>query len=267
MARAIFGFLAFNVYSLIFISAFLENTPYLFNASLVASVQPAASFDTRISGWKGHYIWWLFAEVVVTALSAFLAGSVARSHAGKVAVAANVPSILVWLATVYLMLAGQVEWEGQTGFIVATIVAVPLTTWIAYHAGLAGGEAQAQCDKDTVLGIRPYHWLWGVFPLYVYSLGIIYVIAKFVALQFATLRDMSMVGALISFLALVPIIAWIAPVRYTYGVLAGEYLSDRSAATRGAANTAIIIVGALAAAAIQLACYWLVQRLMMWWYR
>jgi hypothetical protein len=50
---------------------------------------------------------------------------------------------------------------------------------------MIGEETQASdFAADTVLGIRPYHWAWIVYPLYLYSLGIVFVAAKFLALQF-----------------------------------------------------------------------------------
>ena len=168
---------------------------------------------------------------------------------------------------IYFMAAGRTEWEGQTGFIVVSVIAVPLTTWIAYQFGKLGAETQAsEFEDNTVLGVRPYHWAWIAFPLYLYGLGIVFAAAKFFALQFLTWRDMSMVGALISFLALVPVIAWIAPVVMTYNVLAGTSLSEKSPAVRGLANTGIIISGALLASGIQIVCFWLLQKVMSWWY-
>jgi hypothetical protein len=160
---------------------------------------------------------------------AFLTGAITRRNGAKVAALANVPSSVVWAAMFYVMAFGRTEWEGQTGFIVVTIIAIPLTTWIAYLFGKVGADAQASdFDDSTVLGVRPYHWAWIVFPLYLYGLGIVFVMAKFFALQFFTWRDVSMVGAFISFLALVPVLVWIAPVVLTYKVLAGKFLSEKS---------------------------------------
>lgn len=268
MARAIWAFIAFNVYSLFLISAFQENTPHLFDAKLVSEMRAAGEiFDIRAWGWKDHYIWRLFSGVVVTAMAAFLAGAIARRNAAKLAAIANVPSILVWAAMFYFMAFGRTEWEGQTGFIVVSVIAIPLTTWIAYQFGKVGADTQAsEFEDNTVLGVRPYHWVWIVFPLYLYALGIVFVVAKFFALQFFTWRDVSMVGAFISFLALVPVIVWIAPGVMTYNVLAGESLSEKSPGVRALANTGIIIGGALLASGIQIACFWLLQKLMSWWY-
>ncbi len=268
MARAFWAFVAFNVYSLFLISAFQENTPYLFDAKLVAEMRAAKEiFDIRAWGWKDHYIWRLFSGVVVTAIAAYLAGAIALKNGAKVAAIANVPSVLVWAGTVYLMASGHTEWEGQTGFIVVSLIAIPLTTWLAYHFGRIGADAQASdFAENTVLGVRPYHWAWTVFPLYLYGLGVVYAVAKFLALQFLTWRDVSMVGAFISLLALIPVIAWIVPLVMAYNVLTGESLSEKSAFAKASANTGIIIGGALLASGIQIACYWLLQMLMSWWY-
>lgn len=268
MARVIWAFIAFNVYSLFLISAFQENTPHLFDAKLVSEMRAAGEiFDIRAWGWKDHYIWRLFSGIVVTAMAAFLAGAIAQRNGAKVAVIANTPSVLVWAAMLYFMAFGHTEWEGQTGFIVVSSIAIPLTTWIAYQFGKIGTDTQASKFEDnTVLGVRPYHWAWIIFPLYLYGVSIVFVVAKFFAQQFFTGRDVSMVGGLISLLALVPVFAWIMPVVMTYKILAGESLSEKSPGVRALANTGIIVGGALLAYGIQIMCFWLLQKLASWWY-
>jgi hypothetical protein len=158
-----------------------------------------------------------------SAMAAFLAGAIARWSGARVAAIANIPSVLVWAAMIYLMAFGGAEWEGQTGFIVVSIIAVPLTTWIAYVFRKIGTDAQvSKFDDRTVLGVRPYHWAWIVFPLYFYTLGIVFVVVKYLALQFFTWRDASMVGTFISLFALVPVVAWVAPVVMTYKILPAQ---------------------------------------------
>jgi len=268
MARAFWAFVAFNIYSLFLISAFQENTPHLFDAKLVSEMRAAGEiFDLKEWGWKDHYVWRLFSGVVVTALAAFLAGAIAKEKGAKVAAVANIPSILVWAGTFYVMAFGRIELEGQTGFLVVSLIAIPLTTWVAYHLGKIGEETQASdFAADTVLGIRPYHWAWIAFPLYLYSRGIVFVAAKFLALQFFTWRDMSMVGAFISLLALIPLFAWVTPLNMAHKVLSGESLADKAPFVKALANTVILLGGMLVALAIQFACFWLLQKIMSWWY-
>ena len=136
MARAFWSFIAFNVYSLFLVSAFQENTPHLFDAKLVSEMRAAGEiFDIREWGWKDHYIWRLFSGVVVTAIVAFLAGAIARDKGGTIAAIANIPSILVWAGTFYAMAFGQIDVEGQTGFLVVSLLAIPLTTLLHINAG------------------------------------------------------------------------------------------------------------------------------------
>ena len=268
MARAFWAFVAFNIYSLFLISSFQENSPHLFDAKLVSEMRAAGEiFDIRDWGWKDHYIWRLFSGVVVTVVAAFLAGAIARDKGGKVAAIANIPSILVWAGTFYLMAFGKIDVEGQTGFLVVSLIAIPLTTWIAYQTGNIGAETQASdFAEGTVLGIRPLHWAWLVFPLYFYSLGIVYVSAKFLALQFFTWRDMSMVGAFISLLALAPVFAWVTPLYIVHNVLSGESLNDKPPLVKALANAGILTGGAVVAMAIQIACFWVLQKIMSWWH-
>src|ERR1051325_262644 len=144
MARGVWAFLAFNVYSLLIISAFQANTSYLFDAELISEKRLAGEiFNPEAWGWKDHYVWRLFASVVGTALAAFLAGAIATKNGGKAALIANIPSILVWCVAFYLMAFSGGSWEGQTGFAVISLIAIPLTTWLAYVFGNVGAGTQA----------------------------------------------------------------------------------------------------------------------------
>jgi hypothetical protein len=128
VARWFWALVAFNFYALFLLSAFEQNIPYLFDAKLVSEMRAAGNvFEINDRGWKDHYIWRLFASVVITALVAFLAGAIARLKGGVVAVVANIPSILVWGAMLFVITHGN-PIEGQTGFTVVSVVAIPLTT-------------------------------------------------------------------------------------------------------------------------------------------
>lgn len=268
MARAIWAFAAFNIYSLSLSSAFLQNTSYLFDAQLISQMRDAGeAFDPGDWGWKDHYIWRLLAAAVTTAIAGFLAGAIARQNGGKVAIIANIPSVLVWIATLCLLTLGKVEIEQRIGFVVVSLIAIPLTTWIAYRAGQSGSETQqSDFSAETVLGIKRGHWVWLVFPLYLYAMGMIFVVAKFFLLQFLTWRDMSIIGSVVSLLALLPIIAWAMPLKFTYAVLAGEALAGRSRWVQALANAGFLIGGVPIAIAVQIVCLWLVQRITSWWY-
>jgi hypothetical protein len=203
---------------------------------------------------------------VVTALVGFLAGAIAKKDGSWLTMIANIPSVIVWGVMIYLFWYSGAEMEGRVGFIVISIIAIPLTSYIAYLAGGFGEEIQQEFSEHTVLGIKGYHWIWAVFPLYFYGLGIVFVVAKFLALQFRTWADMSIMGAIVSLVGLVPIIAWIYPLIFVYNVLVGETLSEKSPGIRALANTGVIVGGAIFATGIQFVCFWLLHKLMSWWY-
>lgn len=263
MQRQIWAFIAFNIYSLVLISAFQENTPYLFDTRLVAEMRAAGDFpDLKEWGWKDHYLWRLFVSVVVTAIAGFLAGAIAREKGGKVVAIANIPSVIGWLAIAYMMFFSKAKVEGQTGFGIISLIATPLTVYIAYHMGKLGAEIQDGCsDRNTVLGIRSYHWAWAVFPIYWYGLAIIFVVTKSVALVRAV-SIFDVFGGFISLLALVPVIAWVVPLVLVYQVLAGQMIAKKPPAVKAFANVGILVIGGVMASGLQVGCYLLLGKIM-----
>ena len=262
--RWVCGFLAFNVYSLFLLSAFQENTPYLFDAKLVSAMRAAGKLrDLKDWGWDDHYIWRLFSGVVVTLIAGFLAGAIAKSRGALLAAVSNVPSVAVWAVMVYFAAFGETEIAGQTGFIVVSLIAIPLTTFLAYVAGQVGEEFQkGEFSDNTVLGIWPYHWIWAALPLYWYSLGVVFVFTKFIVFQLMTWRDSNIFGAIASLLVLIPLIAWVYPLIFIHQVLSGETYPERSAAFKFLVNTGVFIAGGFLATGIQIACYWLLAKML-----
>lgn len=86
---------------------------------------------------------------------------------------------------------------------------MPLTTYVAFIAGGFGEECQeAEFDENTVLGIKAYHWIWAIVPIYWYARGIVFVAAKFIAFQVATWGETGIFISIISLLLLLPILVW-----------------------------------------------------------
>lgn len=264
MGRKILAIVTFNAYAIFLLSAFEENTAYLFDASLIKEVQ-SRGFEINLKewGWGSHYIWRLFAGVVVSALGGFLAGAVAKESGAKTAALANIPSVLMWGGMIYLFFSG-VEVEAREGFLAISILAIPLTTYIAYLSGGFGEEIQRQEFPDnTVLGIKGYHWIWAIFPLYWYALGIVFAGAIFVGFQLAALNwdTFSIKRGLVAIPLIFSIVAWVYPLRIVHRVLMGDLLPNHSAAIRGLANFGVLIGGMFVATGIQVGAYWLVGKI------
>ena len=285
MRQKFLAVIAFNVYALFLVSAFQANTPHLFESRLVVEETDYADWGWRdhleanllileeinySAGWGDHYIWRLFAGVIVTVLVGFLAGAVARQDGAKVAALANIPSIVIWAVTIYLFAFAHVELEASTGFIVISIIAIPLTTCAAYFSGGYGEEIQHQeFSDDTVLGIEAYHWVWIIFPLYLYSVGIVFTSAKLVEFLFVSWIDQSVtwsfslikhhfgiLGNLLTVVVmLIPIAAWIYPLQIVYRVLTGSLFANYNTMARGILIFVILTIGLILAAIVQIGVY------------
>jgi len=261
MRRSTLAIIAFNIYAVCLIGAFQVNTAYLFETDLIEQMR-GSGFDLSPSqwGWGDHYIWRLFSGVVVTALVGVLAGAIAKEGGARITALANIPSVLVWVGMVYLFGFADIELDARTAFVVISIIAVPMTTYVAYVSGGLGEEIQKLNFRgDTVLGIKGYHWVWLIFPLYFYCLGISYVVTKTILFAIATLWSDSIFVSMLSLVMLVPIVAWVYPLLIAYRVLTGNLISNHSAMAKGMANFGILALGLPVAGAVQLGVYWLLS--------
>jgi hypothetical protein len=231
----------------------------LFDVSLIKEMSlDGMPFDPSEWGWGSHYIWRLFAGVVVTAIVGFLAGSIAKSKGALTAVISNIPSVIAWTLSAYSIYFYNAQFEERTAFVIISMIAIPLTTYIAFIAGGLGEEFQKEnFEENTVFGIKPYHWIWAIFPIYLYALGIIFVSVKFIAFQFASMSDLSYITSIALLLALLPILAWGYPLQLVHRVLTGEILSEKNGFTRSIANFGILTLGCVIATGLQFGIYWL----------
>ncbi|MCH8248660.1 MAG: hypothetical protein IH913_03525 [Proteobacteria bacterium] len=268
MGRYVWAFLAFSFCSIFLIDAFQRNTPYIFESAKMAEMAYyGLEFEFQDWAWGDHYFWRLAAAVIATGFVGFLSGAIAQSNGGRTALIANIPSVLVWVGTFYFVVFSEYEIEASTGFAVISILAIPLTSWIAYTFGGIGAEVQTgSYASHTVLGIKPFHWLWAIFPLYVYSIGIVFVVAYAVGLQFFTFNDISFVATIMAVISMLPIFAWILPLYASHQILAGEAMAENHSATRGLAIAGLLVGGVLLAMLVQFVCFWIVQKLGIWWY-
>jgi hypothetical protein len=204
----------------------------------------------------------LFSGVVVTVLAGVLAGAIAKEGGARITALANIPSVLVWVDMVYLFGFADVELEARTGFLVISIIAIPLTTYIAYVSGGLGEEIQRQNFRsNTVLGLKGYHWIWIIFPLYLYALGIAYSGTKIILFTLAKFWSANIFDSIISLIMLLLIGLWIYPLWIAYRVLTGDLIRNHNAAVRAVANCGILIFGFLVAGAVPFGVYWLLSKM------
>ncbi|MFC1591340.1 hypothetical protein ACFL43_02330 [Thermodesulfobacteriota bacterium] len=258
MKRKIFAFIAFNYYALFLLSAFMENTVYLFDAEALKEINlQGLEINPKDWGWGDHYIWRLISGVIVTALVGMLAGSIAKSRGAITSVIANIPSIFIWIFFIYAFVADFIQ-GSKGGFITVSIIAIPLTTYIAYIFGGIGEELQKDFPDNSVLGIKGYHLIWIAFPVYWYCHSLIYVFVKYISVVWH--GDESIVASIIALVMLMPVVAWIYPLVLAYNILRGEMLNDYNAVIRGLVNFGILFLGMVIATGIQVVIYWLLNK-------
>jgi hypothetical protein len=262
MVNKIYAFIIYNVYSFFFIEAFRKNTPFLLDSKLVEDIRKYnLGYDTDELGWGDHYIWRLFAAIMVTWAVSFLTGAIAKEKPGKTAIIANIPSVLVWLVILYFLIFTDIQIEGKTGYIVISILAIPLTSTIAYFSAIAGEEESSSInyDENKVFNIHRYHFIWLIIPLYVYSIGFVNVAARYLAVQFVLWGNEGIISTLISLIALTPVIIWYLPIAGVFGVLSGGIIKDKHALLKTLLNFGMITIGIPVAMLVQYGCYWILR--------
>jgi hypothetical protein len=271
LARPTAAFLAYNLYAIFLISAFQENTGYLFDKEQINSlIQSGAQFDQKLWGWRGHYIWMLFSSLITTVICSLLSGAISKDQRGLTSLISSLPSVLVFGLVIYIMQFSGQDFDGQTGNTVVAILGIPLTVLIAYHAGKIGAKIQKDLFQDTtVLGIRGWHLIWLAYPTYFYALGAIEVAAKlftglFLAMRVDDFSVLRLVMGLTNFVLVLSVIAWCAPIAVVYKILSRQLMSESSAASRFGVNLAVIVGGAFFALGIQAASYWLIRTVHSW---
>lgn len=255
------AFFLFNVFFIFIISAFLENTPYLFDMKIVKELKASGLIDDiRELGWNGHYIWALISFSVTTYFVSFLTGAMAQENGGKVSLLSSIPSDLGWVFLFYMMALSGGKYEGQTGFIIVSIIAIPLNVYIAYMAGCAGEEIQKdEYNPNTILGIWKYHLIWIVFPVYWYGLRIVYIDVKFISLNFIAV---SYFDHLIAFLYSIPLLAWLSPPVIVYYMLSGKLFANIKPLYKGFICIITLLLGSLLASIIEYCSISIINKLL-----
>lgn len=271
MKRKIAAVLAFNAYAYVFVLAFWGATPFLFHGQDLSHLReqglPFSSYDW---GFDDHYLWRFIAAAVSTALAAFICGAIARERGGRVALIANVPSVIGWIIFVWVYFFSfddfdinpdQKTKELMTAYGIVSVLAIPMTGWLAVKFGEIGQRAQTgSSNPDGTLGVADWHWGWMWLPLSFYGYRIVFSIATLVAMLFKIWLGKSLLGGVLWLLGIGIIAAWITPLILSYQVLVGGgRLQDKSAVQRGAIALAILVGGYFFATAVAFVFGWILD--------
>lgn len=293
MIRKILAFLAFNVYGALIVAAFQLNVPNIFGSEKLSDLAARGfSLDRNALGWDDHYIYRFVAAIVATALAGYLAAafltketepqvdnafrgllddedsielpnskrsnvSITPSQAGIFMLIANIPTIIVWGITFYLLTDSRVLADfantSQTYFKWMCLIAIPATSVVAYFSGREGAQYQIDTyEHHKPLGISAGHWIWITIPFYIYCISIIAVAARLVQNFWYGWGDEGLFGGLIYLLSIIPLMAYVYPLQYSHQILTREWMPHLGSLARAGAAAGILIGGLILALVIDL---------------
>ncbi len=259
MRRTLAAVVAFNVYAMIFFQAFWAAMPALFYSKEIERLaNQGVPFRFEDWGFGDHYLLRLFTAIVATAVPGFICGAIARSRGGRVALIANIPSALGWIAYAWIcffvfdnvqMQLPVPQQQLLVPYGLISIVAAPLTCWIAIKSGVLGEEVQKAYSPypQNTLGVNDWHWAWMWVPLGPYGYRIVTAIVASIQLQLVLWSDRTIVGAILFVLNMAVIVAWIAPLVLSYETLSGSRFADKSRTQKGTIVCCLLGVGYLVA--------------------
>lgn len=167
MQRKIAAFVAFNAYLFCILFAFYNVLPDLFHLNFRSSLSPLLPdpyFETP--QWDFRRLPFLLLSLLATSIAAVLSGAIVKSRGGAAAAKSAIPITIVWIEIFFVSL-----FTGTLASGVVSLAAVPLTILFSAYCGTLGERIQREhFSEPTIFGIYPYHFIWLVFPLFVYSM-------------------------------------------------------------------------------------------------
>lgn len=125
-------------------------------------------------GWGEHYIWFLISICVVTFCCGGISGATAKKKGGIVATIANMPILVLIILMCYLHYRGSTFFKSVIPWIAVLPLSAIGSSFMAFLGGRKGEQLQNSLFRsNTILGIRPVHWWWLIFPLHFIILELI----------------------------------------------------------------------------------------------
>lgn len=230
MQRKIAAFIAFNAYSFSILIAFYNALPELFRLNFRSFLSPSSPSTLRLEGlpWNYRHLSFLFLSLLATSIAAVLAGAIAKNRGRVVAAQSAIPMTILWIEMFFIAL-----FTGTLGAGAVSLTAIPLTILISSYSGNLGERIQREYFPDTtVFGVYPYHFIWIVFPLFVYSVMTASWIPYLESVLFHNWLGASLSETLLHVLSLIyillPFLGLSALLYVVYQILTGRVFKIRS---------------------------------------
>lgn len=243
MQRKIAAFVAFNAYLFCILIAFYNALPELFHLNFRASLSPLLPdpyFETP--QWDFRRLPFLLLSLLATSIAAVLAGAIVKSRGGVVAAKSAIPITIVWIEIFFVSL-----FTGTLASGAVSLAAVPLTILFSSYCGNVGERMQREYYSDTtIFGIYPYHFIWMVFPLFVYSMMTAAWLPYLVDALFHNGLGASFSETLLHLLSLIytllPFLGMSALLHVVYKILTGRIFKIRSEWGRALFTMGLLVV-------------------------
>ncbi|TAK02048.1 MAG: hypothetical protein EPO39_13825 [Candidatus Manganitrophaceae bacterium] len=241
MRRKAAAFIAFNAYLFCILSAFYNALPDLFRFDFRS---PESPIGLRLEGpqWDYRYLSFLLLSLLATSIAAVLAGAIAQQRGGAAAAQSAIPLTLWWSEMFFIAL-----FTGTIGFGAVSLGAIPLTVLISAYCGKWGERMQRELFPDsTIFGIYPYHFIWMVFPFFIYVVMTASWLPYLAGVLFQNWLEASfsrtLARALSLIFTLLPFVGMCALLYSVYKILNGTIFKIRSEWGRAGLSIGLLIV-------------------------
>lgn len=243
MQRKIAAFVAFNAYLFCILIAFYNALPDLFHLNFRSSLSPLLPdpyFETP--QWDFRRLPFLLLSLLATSIAAVLTGAIVKRRGGVIAAKCAIPITIVWIEMFFISL-----FTGTLASGAVSLAAVPLTILFSSYCGNVGERTQREYySETTIFGIYPYHFIWMVFPLFVYSMMTAAWLPYLVDALFHNGLGASFSEILLYLVSLMyillPFLGLSALLSLVYKILAGKLFKIRSEWGRALVTMGLLVV-------------------------
>ena len=122
--------------------------------------------SVREYGWGNHYIWFLIVLCLVSYCCGLLSGATAKKRGGVLAGIAHLPIVFCLSFFCVWLCMPQSKLDISRTWIVVLALGIFGSLFLCVLGGSAGQRLQnSSFGGNTILGIRPIHWWWLMFPV------------------------------------------------------------------------------------------------------
>lgn len=152
----------------IFLSSFVVDA---IRAGATRIFTEEAGLYWAIGFWGERFILRILVSVIGTAFGGFAAGIIAKTKGRMCGLLSAVPTSLFWLAVVITLFIAPPE-SASFGHWGVSLFLIIISPCAGFYTGIIGHSFRKDYPEifefrpRTILGIKWFHWLWLIFPLY-----------------------------------------------------------------------------------------------------